>query len=442
MISKDIMLGAPVWLATAPPPPATRPVAGPAETRVAVIGAGILGLSTALALARNGVETVVLEAAGIGAGASGASGGQVIPGLRFDPGELERVWGAAAGQRGWRFGMETADTAFALIRREGLDCHAEQRGWIQASDTDHGLAEARRRVDLCRQAGQDAALLDRDAIVAATGSTAYRGGWLHRSGGTVNPLALVRALARAALAAGARVHTDSPAIALRRDGSGWAIATPAGHVTAPSVLVATNALTGGLWPPLARAILPVWSFQVATSPLPEPVRARVLTSGACVSDTRRVLRYFRLDPAGRLVVGGKGTAAAPRRPAQFALQERTLQRLFPFLGGLAVTHRWGGQVAIVPGRLPSAHLLAPGLWAAIGCNGKGVAWCLAFGSRLAEAIAGGGPGALPIPLTPVAPIPFHRLRRLYVAAAAAWLRTRDRLDGAGAAGHGGRRAKA
>jgi len=428
MRTEDTPLGEPVWAATAPVAPPTRPLAGSNDARVAVIGGGILGLSTALALARNGIDTIVLEAGSLGAGASGTSGGQVIPGLRFDPAELARSWGAAAGQRAWRFGMTTAEAAFALIRTEQLDCDARQDGWIQAADTEAGLAEARRRVALCTEAGQDAVLLDRDAIAAATGSTAYRGGWLHRGGGTVNPLALTRALARAAIAAGVRVFTASPAVALAPAGSGWTISTPSGRVTAASVLLATNALTGDLWPALARTILPVWSFQIATAPLPARLRTRVLATGACVSDTRRVLRYFRTDRAGRLVVGGKGTTAPPRRASQFGLQHETLRRLYPDLADMPVTHRWGGQVAILPGRLPSAHLLAPGLWASIGCNGKGVAWCLAFGPRMAEAIAGADPRALPIPLTPLAPIPFHGLRRLYVAVTGAWLRMRDRLD--------------
>jgi glycine/D-amino acid oxidase-like deaminating enzyme len=428
MIVKDRGLSHPVWVETASPSPPTAPLQGQIDTAVAVIGGGILGLSTALALTRNGIGTTVLEAGSLGAGASGASGGQVIPGLRFDPSELVRALGLDAGRRAWRFGMEAADAAFALIGAERLDCDARRHGWIQAADTEAGLVEARRRVTLCKSAGQDVALLNRDEIVAATGSTAYLGGWLHRGGGTVNPLGLTRALARAAISAGAQVYTASPATSLAQGGKGWTIGTPAGRIVAKSVLIATNALTGGLWPPLARAIVPVWSFQVATAPLPEGLRARVLASGACVSDTRRVLRYFRTDDAGRLVVGGKGTASPPCRPSQFALQEETLRLLYPDLADLPITHRWGGQVAIVPGRLPSAHLLAPGLWASIGCNGKGVAWCLAFGARLAEAIAGAGPTALPIPVTPVAPIPFHSLRRLYAGLAGAWLRVRDRLD--------------
>jgi glycine/D-amino acid oxidase-like deaminating enzyme len=406
--TKDRPLGEPVWVTTAPAPPPTPSLHGRIDTAVAVIGGGILGLSTALALARNGIDTIVLAAGSLGAVASGASSGQVIPGLRFDPADLAGTWGVAAGQRAWRFGMDTADAAFALIRAERLDCGARQEGWIQAADTEAGLAEARRRVTLCTNAGQDAVLLDRDAIVAATGSTAYLGGWLHRGGRTVNPLALTRALAQAVMSAGARVYTVSSAASLTRSGSGWAIDTPLGHVATASVLLATNALTGGLWP----AFLPVWSFQAATEPSPERLRTRVLASGACVSDTRRVLRYFGTDRNGRLVVGGKGTASPPRRVSQFALQQETLRRLYPELAGIPITHRWGGQVAIVPGRLPCAHLLAPGLWATIGCNGKGVAWCLGFGARMAEAIASADPGALPIPVTPVAPIPFHRLSRL------------------------------
>jgi glycine/D-amino acid oxidase-like deaminating enzyme len=105
-----------------------------------------------------------------------------------------------------------------------------------------------------------------------------------------------------ALAAGARIHAPGRVTAIRPDGREWRLETATGHLRARRVLLATNAAGGALWPGLAAAMIPVWSFQTATAPL--PADSPVLPGRQAVSDTRRVLRYWRRDAAGRLVVGG------------------------------------------------------------------------------------------------------------------------------------------
>ena len=55
----------------------------PAEARVAIVGAGYAGLSTALELARHGVDSVVLEAKELGFGASTRNGGSVSGGVNI-----------------------------------------------------------------------------------------------------------------------------------------------------------------------------------------------------------------------------------------------------------------------------------------------------------------------------------------------------------------------
>lgn len=56
-------------------------------------GRGFTGLSAALHLAEAGIKALVLEAHEPGWGASGRNGGQVIPGLKYDPDELESHFG-------------------------------------------------------------------------------------------------------------------------------------------------------------------------------------------------------------------------------------------------------------------------------------------------------------------------------------------------------------
>ncbi len=418
-------LTASLWGATARPAPETPRLKEAVEADVVIVGGGFSGLSTAISLAERGRTVRVLEAVEPGWGASGRNGGQVIPGARHLPDELVEAYGRERGERLHRWGAKTADNAFALIERLGLDCEPVRTGWIQAADTETALDEGRKRVAGLRQAGAPARMLDRAQFHELVGSDVYIGGWIHEGGGAVQPLSLVRELARAARKLGVHVHGNSPATTITRDGAGWRVSTPDGSVTAPRLLMATNALTGDVWPTLREATLPVWSFQIATAPLGN---ARVIPQGQSVSDTRRVLRYFRSDSHGRLIIGGKGKASAPKHEGDFNLQRATLGRLYPELADRPIEHGWGGQVAITVDRLPRIFALGDGAFAHIGCNGKGVAWCCAIGPVLADLLDGANPEASPMPVTSLSTIPFHRLRRLYVAAGGAWLRLRDRFD--------------
>ena len=81
--------GVPFWLDEDYAP---RPALdGRVETEACVIGAGVAGLSCALALARHGIETVVLERSTVAAGASGRNGGFLLAGpAAFYPDARER----------------------------------------------------------------------------------------------------------------------------------------------------------------------------------------------------------------------------------------------------------------------------------------------------------------------------------------------------------------
>jgi glycine/D-amino acid oxidase-like deaminating enzyme len=413
-----------LWAETATAAVPLLPLEGAAEAEVAIIGAGYTGLSTALALAERGVAVVVLEAEAPGAGASGANGGQVIPGLKHFVADLEKDFGPGPGRRLHQAGATDADRCFTLIERLGIECDATRAGWLQVADNPVALEECRQRARAWQAWGAPVRLLGAEEVRAITGAAGYLGGWIDDRGGSVQPLSLARGLARAALAAGARIHAPSRATAIRPDGAGWRVETPGGALRVRRVLLATNAAPGALWPGLAHTIMAVWSFQTATRP-----GAGVLPGGQVVSDTRRVLRYWRRDAAGRLVVGGKGTLRAPRGPRSFTVPERMRARLYPALPDAAPDYYWGGRVGITPDRLPRLFRLAEGVFAVMQDNGKGVAWCTATGPALADLLAGAAPEELALPpVTPLRPIPLHPFRSVYAAAGSLYFRARDALD--------------
>jgi glycine/D-amino acid oxidase-like deaminating enzyme len=138
----------------------------------------------------------------------------------------------------------------------------------------------------------------------------------------------------------------------------------------------------------------------------------------------RITVYCRIDSAGRMVLGGRGPQSDLQGPAGLAYLVSLGERRWPALKGATWTHGWNGQMAMTTDHYPHLHELAPGLTAYLGCNGRGVALTTAMGGELAKRIAG-QPNVLPV--TPPAPIPFHRFWRLGVAAAVAKGRVLDRL---------------
>jgi len=416
------------WTHSVEPLPATLPLEGDRRADVVIVGAGYTGLSAALHTAERGADVVVLDAADPGWGASGRNGGQIIPGLKHDPDELERRFGDETGRRMWEIAGGAAEAVFELIARHKIACHVERCGWIAAAPHAAALESLRSRTAQWQRRGAPVELLDASRIAELTGTTGYVGGMLDRRAGALQPLAFVRGLARAAQGAGAAIHGRSAVERLESTGQSWRVETAAGHVTARTVILATNAYSDDLWPGLRRTVLPVQSYQVATRPLPDEVRRRVLPGGQVVSDLRRILFYFRLDPEGRLLMGGRGPLDDRGDPALFTRLEAVAQRLFPQIGATAWEHRWSGRVALTADHLPHLHEPRPGVLMGLGYNGRGVAMATVMGKLLADRALGASHAEIGWPVTPVAPIPLHRWRLPAMALVVRWKRLQDWLE--------------
>ncbi|AYR26994.1 NAD(P)/FAD-dependent oxidoreductase [Herbaspirillum rubrisubalbicans] len=418
-----------LWSATGGEIPVTPPLQASARYDVAIIGAGYTGLSTALHLAEAGVSVCVLDTHAPGWGASGRNGGQVIPGLKYDPDQLRVMFGSAVADPLIAAIGSAADTVFDLIARHGIDCDAHRGGWIQPTHSPKVMRALESRARQWMAEGAPAQLMDGAEVARRIGTDAYVGGWKDERAGSLHPLKYCRGLARAAQRLGVAIHGNTRVAQLERRQGGWRVHSAQGpHIDADQVVLATNGYTDDLWPHLRQSVIAANSFIVATQPLSPQLGASILPAGEVTSDSRRLLLYYRRDAQGRLLMGGRGPFGEPRGVDDFAHLERSVALLFPQLAGVSFEYRWSGRVAITRDFMPHVHEPAPGLTAAVGYNGRGIAMASTMGRCLAQRLRAQAGAVFPFPVSTISPIPLHGLQRFYIAAGVAWYSVLDRFS--------------
>ena len=258
--------------------------------------------------------------------------------------------------------------------------------------------------------------MDKAELERRIGTNFFFGGFGNRTGGHINPLALTRELARAAAGYSAVIHEHSPALSYAREGDSWRVITPEGEIQSRALVVATNAYTGemapGLAPRLARSVMPITSWQLATAPLSDNVRSTVVPDRQAISDTHGDLHFFRYDARNRLITGGALAMPFNGHQRIRARIAKRLERIFPQYVEPEIEYSWTGYVGATRDHTPHFHKLGPNGWTWIGCNGRGVALSVALGGELAKAVQGVPEQDLAFPLTKIEPLPLHKFLRL------------------------------
>ncbi len=411
---------------TAAPCTPTPPLEGLVHADVAIVGGGITGLSTALHAAEAGAKVVLVEAEDPGFGASGRNGGQVNPGLKLDPDTVERDFGPDLGRRMNALAGAAPSLVFDLVERHSIACEARRNGTLRAAVRPRHAAAIRTTVDQLARRGAPVEYLERASISALTGTDRYLGAMLDRRGGDLNPLSFARGLAQAAIGAGASVHGGTRASGLRREAGCWRLDAGRGSVVCRHVVMATNGYTDRLWPDLRRTVVPLFGAIAASAELPDSVGRAIMPSRSVLYESGAITVYYRVDAGQRLLIGGRGPMREIHSVGAIAHLVAYACKLWPTLAGVSWTHAWGGRLAMTGDHYPHVHEPAPGILAALGYNGRGVAMATAMGVQLAQRIT--RPDVpFDLPVTDMKTIAFHALWPAGVKAAILYKRLGDFL---------------
>lgn len=356
------------WLDGPSPPPRPR-LLGDITVDVAVVGAGIAGLATAYAIAREGARVAVLERDRIASGASARNAGFVLAGVAENFVAACRRYGQERASRIWRTTTTNRVLLAAIVKRHRIECDLAWNGSVQQAGDDEEWGEIRESAEQLSGRG-----------VRVTADAEHRNA-CYAEDGEVHPVKLVRGLAAAAEERGARIFEGTQVTALRADG----VTTTSGTVRSASVVVCTNAYSESLLPRVR--IVPIRGQIAATGPVrerhfPRPVYAH------------RGYRYWRQTGEGRVLVGGWRNTAFDEETGTDARPTDTIQRhLDGFLAehGITapVTHRWAGIMGFSHDSLPYIGRREDGIYMNAGFTGHGNAFAVVGGEIVSSLIGSG-----------------------------------------------------
>jgi glycine/D-amino acid oxidase-like deaminating enzyme len=404
----------PLWVenASAPPLPA-QPL--PAAVDVLVIGAGYTGLSAARETAAAGRRTLVLDAGALGAGCSSRNGGQVAYSIKPSFDSLKAKFGTEAAFGICREGLDAVAYLRALATRH-IDCDWREDGCFFGAHT------AKHFKNMVRDAqNQPRGLEQRISIVTKAeqsqeiDSDFYHGGCVYHDDASVDPMRLLLSLLRLAQDGGASVIDRCPVTAIQSARDGYEVLTAQGPVKAGQVLLATNGYSGPLSPWHRRRVIPIGSYQIATEPLgADRVRA-LIPHGRNIVDSRRVVVYFRPSADGERIIFGGRAALAERDPIACVPRLRQMMdRIFPQLKSVGVTHAWVGWVAYTFDTLP--HLgRHDGIYHCMGYCGQGVPLAPYFGKRIGQQMLGLKEGRTALDGLPFPSRPYYHGKPWFLA---------------------------
>ncbi|GGU35299.1 NAD(P)/FAD-dependent oxidoreductase [Nocardioides albus] len=377
------------------PPADVQPaLEGDLSCRVAVIGGGINGMSTALRLVERGHDVVLLEAEFCGHGASSRNAGQLAGAPGGDI-QLLDLLSRKKMPGMMRLAERAAHHVEDFIAKHDIDCEYEATGNAFAAVSRGQMGRVRRVAKIITRAGGHVEVGTAEELGIPRG---FVGGMRELVGGRMNPGAFSLGMRRVLLDSSARVFEQTKVTDVTRESGRVVLTTSQGRVRADRVVLATNAFAGE-WDITPKHLsVPIYVIEVETEPIdPDRLAALGWTSGMGLVTQHAIMENYRLTPRNTIVFGvrrlERGTSyPLPEKVPDPGLVEELASAFatrFPMLADVAIDRAWGGWIAITSSWLPRAGRMGEDLYYSIACNGHGLAQAPYVGTLIADAIIDG-----------------------------------------------------
>ena len=335
---------------------------------VAIIGAGITGLTAAYLLKREQLTVAVLERGRVGGVDSSHTTAHVTCVTDKDLGQLVSDFGRDHAQAVWDAGLAAIDQIDRIIRTEGIECEwtwvPGYKHAVPGGDTGNERARLQRESALAAELGFDARFLDATPYMNSPGIEFQEQAKFH-------PRQYLAALAQRVHGDESHVfeHTASEAV----EDAPLSVKANGHRVTCDYVVVATHTplmgKTSAATATLLQTKLYLYTSYVVGGRLP-----RGMVPEALFWDTAAPYHYLRVDRRGDhdfVILGGEDhkTGQAANTTECFEKLEATARKVLP---GIDITHHWSGQVVETNDGLPYIGESAEKQFVATGYAGNGM----------------------------------------------------------------------
>ncbi len=399
------------------------------DVDVLIVGSGYTGLHAAIQILRGGRKVMIIDAGDPGFGCSTRNGGQISTSIKPSQAKLTRKFGARQATAIRQEGETALDWIEDFIRREKIDCGFERCGRFHAAHSEaHFQTLAKDAEALSKLENIAATIIPKAEQKKELGSDLYHGGVVYPRHASVHPAKYHHGLLRLALEAGAHVVGQCRAEKINKTKVGFEVKTTLGQVTCKDLIIATNGYTGNLTPWLKRRVIPIGSYIIATEPLQPELMEKLFPTNRIISDTCKVVYYYRPSPdKKRILFGGRVSARETDPAASGPKLHNDMCRIFPELKQTKISHSWMGTVAYTFDEL--AHTgCHQGIYYAMGYCGSGVSMASYLGMRLGQKLLGLPQGKTAFDDLPFPTRPAYTGRPWFLPAIVSWYRWRDQMQ--------------